>query len=134
MSDCIFCKIVTGEIPCYKVYEDDNFLGFMDIKPINKGQSLLIPKKHYRWVDDIPNFGQYFEVAKKVGMATREALNPLAICYVTLGFEVAHAHIRIIPRYENDGHGGALKFDLFKQITQEELKETAEKIQAMCIN
>lgn len=128
MKNCIFCQIVAGEIPCYKVYEDNDFLGFLDIKPINKGQSLLIPKKHYRWVDDIPNFGEYFEVAKKVGMATRKALNPLMICYVTLGFEVPHAHIRIIPRYEDDGHGGGLKFDLFKQVTQEELKNIAEKI------
>jgi histidine triad (HIT) family protein len=45
MDDCIFCKIVRGEIPCYKIYEDANFLGFMDIKPLNPGNSLLIPKK-----------------------------------------------------------------------------------------
>jgi len=49
MNDDIFCKIVRGEIPAYKVYEDKDFLGFMDIKPVNPGQTLLITKKHYRW-------------------------------------------------------------------------------------
>ncbi len=128
MPDCIFCKIVAGEIPCHKVWEDDNFLGFLDIKPINKGQSLLIPKKHYRWVDDVPNFGDYFEAAKKIGLATRKVLSPLTICYVTLGFAVSHAHIRIIPRFPDDGHDDGLNFRLFKEVSTEELKEVAKKI------
>jgi histidine triad (HIT) family protein len=127
-KDCIFCRIVAGEIPSFKVHEDQDFLGFMDIKPINPGQTLLIPKKHYRWVDDVPNFGEYFEAAKKVGLATRKALKPITVCYVTLGFEVPHAHIRIIPRYENDGHEDGLNFKLYKPITPEELAEIAAKI------
>ena len=130
MTEDVFCKIVRGEIPVYKVYEDDDFLGVMDIHPINKGQSLMITKKHYRWVDDVPNFGEYFEAAKKVGLATKKALAPLTICYVTLGFEVPHAHIRIIPRYKNDGHEGGLDFKLFKETTPEELKEIGQKIRA----
>ncbi len=133
MEDCIFCKIAAGEIPCYKVYEDNDFLGFMDIKPINKGQSLLIPKRHYRWVDDVPNFGEYFEAAKKVGLATRKALNPLTICYITLGFAVPHAHIRIIPRFPDDGHEDGLNFHLFKEITSEELRELADKIKKQIV-
>lgn len=129
MQNCIFCKIVAGEIPCEKVYEDLDFLGFIDIKPINIGQTLVIPKKHYRWVDDVPNFGAYFEAAKKIGLATKKALNPITICYVTLGFEVEHAHIRIIPRFPNDGHENGLNFHLFKEITTIELQEIAKKIQ-----
>lgn len=128
MENCIFCKIAAKEIPCYQVYEDQFFLGFLDIKPLNQGQSLLIPKAHYRWVDDIPNFGAYFEAAKKIGLATKKALNPITICYVTLGFAVAHSHIRIIPRFENDGHGDGLNFKLIKEMTPEELKLAAEKI------
>lgn len=129
MEDCIFCKIVKGEIPCYKVYEDQDFLGFLDIKPVNPGQSLMIPKVHYRWVDDVPNFGDYFEAAKKVGLKTKKALSPTAICYVTLGFAVPHAHIRIIPRFDKDGHGeDGLNFRLFKEIAKERMAEIAELI------
>ncbi len=128
MSDCIFCKIVKGEIPCYKVYEDENFLGFLDIKPINPGHSLLIPKTHYQWVDDVPNFGDYFEAAKKIGLAIKKVLLPQAVCYVTLGFLVPHAHIRIIPRFENDGHKDGLNFELYKEVSPEEMKEIAEKL------
>lgn len=128
MKDCIFCKIVKGEIPCHKIYEDKDFLGFLDINPLNPGCSLLISKKHFRWVDDVPNFGAYFEVAKKIGLATKKSLKAKAICYVTLGFLVPHAHIRIIPRFENDGHGGALNFELFKKISDKKMKEIAAKI------
>ncbi|MCX6705850.1 MAG: HIT domain-containing protein, partial [Candidatus Woesebacteria bacterium] len=74
MDNCIFCKIVKGEIPCYKVYEDNNFLAFLDIKPLTRGNSLLISKKHYRWVYDVPDFGSYWEAAKKVALATIKAL------------------------------------------------------------
>ena len=129
MQDCIFCKIAKGEIPCYKIYEDNDFLGFLDIKPVNKGQSLLIPKQHFRWVDDVPNFGDYFEVAKKIGLSIKKALSPLAICYVTLGFSVPHAHIRIIPRFENDGHRDGLNFGLYKEVSQKKMQVIATKIQ-----
>ena len=128
MEDCIFCKIITGQLPIYKLYEDKDFLAFLDNKPVNKGQSLVIPKKHYLWVDDVPNFGEYFEVAKKIGLATKKALSPTAVCYVTLGFLMPHAHIRIIPRFENDGHEDGLKFRLYKDISPAEMKEIAEKI------
>jgi histidine triad (HIT) family protein len=132
MEDCIFCKIVEknlqGENIVNKVYEDDNFLGFLDIKPINPGHCLLIPKKHFRWVDDVDDFGKYFEAAKKIGLSIKKSLSPMAVCYVTLGFEVPHAHIRIIPRFENDGHLDGLNFKLYKQISEEKMKEIAESI------
>jgi histidine triad (HIT) family protein len=132
VDNCIFCRILKKEIPCYQIYEDKEFLGFLDIKPINPGHSLLIPKIHYRWVDDVPNFGQYFEAAKKIGLATKKALEPINICYVTLGFGVAHAHIRIIPRFQDDGHEEGLQFKLYKDISPEETKKIQEKIKA-CI-
>jgi len=74
MRDCIFCQIVAAKIPCHKVYEDKDFLGFLDIKPLNPGNSLLIPKKHYRWVYDVSNFGEYWEVARKIALATQEVV------------------------------------------------------------
>ena len=62
MENCIFCKIVSGEIPSYKVYEDNEFMAFLDVRPLNLGHTLVIPKKHYRWVWDVPNIGEYYEV------------------------------------------------------------------------
>lgn len=106
MDDCIFCKLVRGEIPCHKVYEDDNFLGFLDITPISIGHVQLIPKKHYRWTYDVPNFGEYFEIAKKIGLASKSALNSDYISFFTFGIGVAHAHIWIVPRFKGDPHEG----------------------------
>lgn len=100
--DCIFCKIVIGEIPCHKVYENELFLGFLDIFPLSKGNALLIPKIHYRWVNDVPHFGQYWETAKEIGIRIEKKLGATSISYLTLGEEVHHAHIRIIPRYGED--------------------------------
>lgn len=100
--DCIFCKIIIGEVPCHKVYEDELFLGFLDIFPLSKGNTLLIPKIHHRWVNDVPQFGQYWETAKKMGDRIEKRLGATSISYLTLGEEVHHAHIRIIPRYSAD--------------------------------
>lgn len=98
--DCIFCKIIQGEIPSYKVYEDENYLGFLDISPRNQGHSLLIPKKHYRWVDEVPEFGTYFEKAKIVGNAIKELVHPTYMSYQTFGVLAPHAHIHIVPYFE----------------------------------
>lgn len=103
MSDCIFCKIVKGEIPCYKVYEDANFLGFLDINPHSLGHVLLIPKNHYRWVYDVPNFSEYWQVAHKIALNIKNSsLKPEYISFLTIGNEIPHAHIHIIPRFESD--------------------------------
>ncbi len=128
MEDCIFCKIVAGEIPCFKTYEDDLFLGFLDIKPLNKGNSLLIPKKHYRWVNDVPEFGEYWEAARKLALKTAEIVQPESTSYLTLGYEVPHAHIRIIPRFENDGHDDGIQLSAVKEISMEEMKALSEEI------
>lgn len=128
MEDCIFCKIANNQIPCYKVYEDKDFLGFLDIKPLNPGNSLLIPKIHYRWVYDVPNFGQYWEIAKKIALKTIPIVGANAVSFLTLGYEVPHAHIRIIPRFENDQHTHGIDTDLIIKQTSEEMAEIAAKI------
>ncbi|MCX6732816.1 MAG: HIT domain-containing protein [Candidatus Roizmanbacteria bacterium] len=97
--DCIFCKIVKGELPSYKVYEDELFIGFLDIVPLSKGNVLLIPKKHYRWVNDVPEFGTYWEAARVISRKIEQKLGATSISYLTFGEEVPHAHIRIVPRY-----------------------------------
>jgi len=128
MEDCIFCKIVSGKIPCYKVYEDDLFIGFLDIKPLNPGNSLLIPKTHYRWVFDVPEFGRYFETAKKISMATIPIVKVETVSLLTLGFEVPHAHIRIIPRFEHDQHTHGIDTLAITKQTKEQMAEISGKI------
>ena len=103
MENCIFCKIVKGEIPSYKVYEDDKFLAFLDINPQSPGHTQVIPKDHHRWVWDVPNVGEYFEVAKKVALAQRKAFDTDWILSKTVGDEVEHAHIWVFPNKEVKG-------------------------------
>ena len=103
MQDCVFCKIVAGEIPSHKVYEDENFLAFLDIHPASIGHTLIIPKKHYRWVWDVPDIGKYFEVAKKVALAQKKAFGQEAIWVGVKGDEIPHAHISILPHSETRG-------------------------------
>lgn len=126
MEDCIFCKIVAGEIPSHKVYEDEMFLAFMDVFPRVKGHVLVIPKKHYRWVYDVPAFGQYWETARTVGHKVQKALDSKFISFITMGEAVHHAHIHILPQ-SRDGIEG-IKFTPVVEMTKEELEALAEKI------
>jgi histidine triad (HIT) family protein len=103
MNDCIFCKIINKEIPANIVYEDAEFLGFLDIRPESPGHTLLIPKKHYRWVWDIPNIGKYFEAAQKIAKAQRKAFGVEKIVAKIVGEEVPHAHLWLIPDHDAPG-------------------------------
>jgi len=96
-AGCIFCKIVKGEIPCYKVYENENFLAFLDINPTSPGHVQVIPKEHHRWVWDTPQAGEYFEVCKKIALAQRKAFNTEWILSKIVGEDVEHAHIWVFP-------------------------------------
>ena len=128
MENCIFCKIVKGEIPSYKVYEDENFIAFLDISPRNKGHTLVIPKKHYKWVWDVPNIGEYFEIARKIAKAQTKAFSTEWIVSLILGEEVPHAHIWLVPRFKGDGHGSSIKLSIIKKFSEEEMKEIAKSI------
>lgn len=79
------------------MYEDDNFLGFLDINPRSPGHVQVIPKKHYRWVWDVPDVGEYFEIVKKIAGAQQKAFGTEAIWSRITGEEIAHAHIWIFP-------------------------------------
>ena len=109
MDDCIFCKIVKGEIPSFKVYEDDKFLAFLDINPQSPGHTQIIPKAHYQFVWDVPNAGEYFEVAKKVALAQKKAFGQEIIWSRITGTEVSHAHIWIFPDPTTAGDKSDLK-------------------------
>lgn len=129
MADCIFCKIVKGEIPCHKVYEDEDFFAFLDIRPLNLGHTLIVPKKHFRWVWDVPNIDRYYQTVGKIANAMKKAFNTDYVVSMVFGQEVAHAHVWLVPRFENDGHGGAIKLENIKTLSDEEMRKAAEKLQ-----
>jgi len=97
MSDCIFCLIVSGKIPCYKVFENEFFLGLLDISPVVEGHTLVIPKKHFRWVHEVEKFGEFWEAAQKVAKAQIKSLNVSTVVFATAGLQVYHAHIHVMP-------------------------------------
>jgi histidine triad (HIT) family protein len=100
MDNCIFCKIAKKEVPAEVVYENENFLAFLDIRPLSPGHTLVIPKEHYRFVWDVPNAGEYFEVARKIALAQKKAFNIESVISKIVGEEVPHAHIWLIPNQE----------------------------------
>jgi len=126
--NCVFCKIVAGEIPSYKVYEDDKYLAFLSIQPMNPGHTLVIPKDHFRWVWDVPEAGEYFEVSRKIALAIKKAFATDYVVSLVFGEEVPHAHIWLVPRFEGDGHGGAIDLANAKKLSPEEMQEACEKI------
>ena len=128
MENCIFCKIISGDIPAYKIYEDDKFLAFLDIRPLNPGHTLVIPKQHTRWVWDVEDAGAYFEVTRKIAKALQKAVETEWVASAIIGEAVAHAHIQLIPRLEGDGHGGAIDWMAIKQIPKEQMEHLVERI------
>jgi len=124
-DNCIFCKIVDGDIPSHKIYENNDYIAFLDINPQTEGEVLVIPKKHHRWVYDVEDFGEYWNVAKKVTELLMKKLNPEFVTYYTYGMDVPHAHIHVLPR-KNRTDGLNPKEKLSP--SNEELKVLAEKI------
>ena len=108
--ECIFCKIVKKEIPSAVVYEDDKVLAFLDIAPVNKGHTLVVPKEHYETLMDIPedSLSKTVSALKKVSTAVMQGVKADGISvsmsnYRAAGQVIPHAHIHVIPRFEDDG-------------------------------
>lgn len=131
MSDCVFCKIVAGEIPSHEVYEDKDYLAFLDISPVNPGHALVIPKAHYADLLSTPDevLSGFVVVVKKVAAAVvkglgMEGFNLSVNNGRVAGQVVEHVHFHVIPRLPNDGqqiwHG--------KPYAEGEAAEVAEKI------
>lgn len=107
MDNCIFCKIIKGEIPSYTIYENENIKVFMDINPIAKGHSLVIPKKHYTNLFDMDEevLKEIDEVIKELYPKFKEKIGAEGLTRMQnneLGQEVKHYHMHLIPRYNND--------------------------------
>jgi len=110
MNECIFCKIVNGSLPCYKIYESEKSLAFLDRSPVHKGHTLVIPKKHSETIIDTDEdiLRDMVVATKKTSKAIYEGLKIEGFNIGINQFEAAgqvvpHLHIHIIPRYKNDG-------------------------------
>ncbi|AZQ62068.1 HIT family protein [Flammeovirga pectinis] len=122
----IFTKIINGEIPSHKVFEDDNYYAFLDISPVQKGHTLVVPKKE---VDDIfdlddETLAGLYVFAKKVAKGIKAVFPCNRIGHAVIGLEVPHAHMHLIPISGMNDMNFKNKIDL----TQEELAEIANKI------
>ncbi len=134
-SDCIFCKIVAGDLPCARVYEDDDVLAFMDIGPIIKGHTLVIPKAHVDPLTNVPDelLTRLILVVRKVAGAQMKGLDAAGINVTqangaVAGQVVPHLHFHVIPRFENDKHHwnwNAKSYD-----TAEEMQNIAAQIRS----
>jgi histidine triad (HIT) family protein len=123
----IFTRIVEGEIPCYKIAEDDNFFAFLDINPLSKGHTLVIPKKEIDYIFDVDDdlLGKMTVFAKKVALAIDKSVECKRVGIAVLGLEVPHAHIHLIPI----NNVGDINFGNPKlKLSPEEFKSIAEKI------
>ncbi len=99
MQESVFTKIVKGEIPCHKVYEDEHTLAFLDIHPVQPGHTLVIPKKQVEFVWDLDDetYQALMATVKKVGLHLRKVLNKPYIGQQVVGIDVPHAHVHLIP-------------------------------------
>ncbi|MCM3690280.1 HIT family protein [Neobacillus niacini] len=135
MSDCIFCKIVNGEIPAAKVFENEHVMAFLDISQVTKGHTLVIPKVHKENLFELtPNIAKnLFESVPEIANALKEEYKPLGLNLVNnngeqAGQTVFHFHVHLIPRYgQGDGFGAVWKSNT-SDYTPQTLKEMAENI------
>jgi len=123
----IFTRIVQGEIPCYRVAEDEHFLAFLDINPLAEGHTLVIPKQETDYIFDIPDaeLGNYMRFARKVALALEKVIPCKRIGIAVIGLEVPHAHIHLVPLqtiYDIDFKKEKLK------LSPEQLSDIALKI------
>ena len=125
----IFTRIINGEIPAYKIAEDERFLAFLDINPLTKGHTLVIPKQETDYLFDLDEklYGDLQRFAHRVARAIKPAMNCKRVGVCVIGFEVPHAHVHLIPI---NGMSD-MNFSLPKlKLSKEEFEEVAAKIKA----
>ncbi|MDE7440997.1 MAG: HIT family protein [Muribaculaceae bacterium] len=123
----IFSRIIAGEIPCYKVAENDKFFAFLDINPVNWGHTLIVPKKEEDYIFDISDedLGEMMVFAKKVAKGIKKAIPCRKVGVTVLGLEVPHAHIHLVPLQKEGDMDFKVKID---NPDPEKMKKIAEDI------
>ncbi len=123
----IFTKIINGEIPCYKIAEDDNFLAFLDVNPNAKGHTLCVPKQEIDKIFDIQDdlYLGLMQFSKKIAVALEKTVPCKRIGMAVIGLEVPHAHVHLIPLNEMD----EMRFQNKVTMTKDEFESLAKKIQ-----
>lgn len=136
MEDCVFCKIVRGEIPCFKVYEDERVLAFEDINPISEGHTLIIPKNHAEnlWEISPEDLTAIHLASQKLIQAIRDALGPDGVAVLQLNGRganqvVMHYHLHLMPRRAGGPELSVTGWE-FKEGDMDVIRQTAEKIAA----
>lgn len=136
MSDCIFCKIIDGSIPSTKVYEDEHVYAFMDVAPLTKGHTLLVPKQHVKDLFEMPEevARNLYAAAPKIANAIKDAFKPQGMNTMNnngafAGQSVFHYHLHFIPRYD-DSDGLKVEWGAKSNAyTPEEMQQLAKSIQ-----
>ena len=128
MAECIFCKIAEKEIPAHGVWEDEKFLAFLDLHPVNPGHLLIIPKEHIENIFDMPDglYEEIFNKAKALSTPLQNAMSSVRVGIVVEGFGVPHTHVHLVPI--NNSHD--LDSSRAKAMAAEDLAAIAEKIKA----
>ena len=124
----LFTKIMAGEIPCHKLYEDDEFLSFLDIRPINPGHALIIPKKEVDYIFDVDDdlLSKIMVRAKPIAKAIEAVVTCKRVGIIVAGLEVPHAHVHLVPIQAISD----INFSNAKDATQDDLAALAEKIKS----
>jgi len=130
MDDCIFCKIVSGEVPSEKVYESENVFAFLDMAPFVKGHLLAVPKKHSRWLWDMSDedYSVFMNDVRKLAEVLKRAFNTDWVEMVVAGMGVEHTHVHLLPRRDDDGLPELPNVPLDPKPSREETSETVKRI------
>ncbi len=126
MENCIFCKILKQEIPCFKIWEDKKHLAFLDVNPINPGHTLVVPKKHDDYLFDLSDkeYSELMLAAKSIAKLIKKKMGCKRIGVAVEGFAVPHVHIHLVPLNK----GNELNPEKARRMSDEELKKVKDKL------
>lgn len=141
MTSCIFCKIIDGEIPSVKLYEDEQVLAFFDISQVTKGHTLVIPKKHHESIYDLPEnvAAHTYSVIPKIASALKQTFEPKGLNIVNNNGEAAgqtvfHYHVHLVPRYGESGIHGSLWGNTSNDVDINQLTAYAKQVTGKLAN
>ena len=137
MEECLFCRIAEGEIPAQKVYEDSEHIAFLDINPRNPGHTLVMPKKHYETIMQMPDHeaADIFKVVRKMAVAVKKGMKADGVSIGqsnerAAGQVIPHVHFHVIPRFLSEGPPGLESMLPTKKLSSEMFAETTKRIVA----